>query len=87
MSLDLDAALDALTPDYNAKSGPSCSVQKLLDTLPPETAARLLTKIDDLTIQASAITGTLREAGYRINDSSLRRHRRRSKNSGCTCPR
>jgi len=87
MSLDLNSALDTLTPNVNSKSGPGCGIQRILDQLPPETATKLLAKIDDPSIQASAIAALLRDSGYHAHDTSLRRHRRRSSNSGCTCPR
>lgn len=87
MSLDLDSALDSLSPNVNSKSGPGCGIQRILDQLPADTAVKLLAKIDDQQIQASAIAALLRDSGYHAHDTSLRRHRRRSTNSGCTCPR
>jgi hypothetical protein len=80
---DLLADLDGL--NSFVKRGPECNLGKLLGTLDPSVAEKLLAKIDDASIPTTNIAKLLGKHGHRIGAVTVMRHRRRGTNQGCRC--
>lgn len=84
MATSLNDALDSLTTEY-VRKGPECSMAVLLRSLPEETAARVISLIDNSDVSATRIADTLAKAGHPIYVNSIRRHRGRGTARGCAC--
>ncbi len=61
---------------------PKCDVSIALASLPKKDAAALREAIADEAFPATQIARAVRAEGYRMGDSTVRRHRR----GDCTCP-
>lgn len=86
-SNSLDSALDALLSSPPKKqNGMVCSVSKVLENLPKETCDKLNAIMDNEKVVAHDITNLLKSYGFQVSAEVMRRHRRRAKGGGCTCP-
>lgn len=84
----LESALDSARSNPRVRRpGPKCAFAKVMDQLPPETAAKVQTALDDETNTVSELADILIAGGFDISAFSVARHRRRGQSNGCRCPR
>jgi len=84
-------ALDAIPTSGNRTTGSPCGVKRLYAVLPEELGDKVLTMIDTSNHTATDIAKTLGrfndETGIRITPWIIQKHRRRMKETGCSCIR
>lgn len=64
-----------------ALPGPSCTIGRLLTTLPKAESAALRAMLEDVAWASSSILRALREEGHAIGKEAVARHRR----GDCSC--
>lgn len=70
-----------LANPQRGQKGPDCSVRMLLRTLPPSDAEAVQAALDNPDWTAAALARLLTQEGHRVQDSTVRRHRR----GDCLC--
>lgn len=70
----------ATPPEPN--KGPACSMRTLLNTLPEDESEAVQAALDNPEWTAVALARLLTQEGHRIQDTTVRRHRR----GDCLCP-
>jgi hypothetical protein len=83
--LDFENAIDTFVPSKKA-NGMICSVKKLLDVLPESSKNKLLSLIDNPEVLSLDLVALLKTHELPISAEVMRRHRRRAKGGGCSCP-
>ena len=88
LSTLLDQIIEDSTP---IRKGPKCGLGRLLETLPPGEADKLVFLLDKSDRPHGAIAWALNQAGYAIKPYTVARHRRRLRNDTmspnyCDCP-
>ncbi|MER6232592.1 hypothetical protein ACFUC2_05350 [[Kitasatospora] papulosa] len=83
----LGTALTRLLEEPDPPRGPRCTVGAILDTLDPDTAAKVRSVLDNPAVTATRIADTLNGSGHRVQAPAVARHRRRGASNGCRCPR
>lgn len=68
--------MDEIQQDLRARRQVTCTMGRLLLSLPPEDAKDLTRALSDDAITARAIARVLVSRGHDINDQSVNRHRR-----------
>lgn len=84
-SVSLDSALDNFIPKKKT-NGMVCSVKKVLDSLEEPTKSKLLNLLDNPEALSLDICHLLKNFNYDVSAEVMRRHRRRAKGGGCSCP-
>ena len=84
-SLDLEEALDSFIP-LKKSNGMTCSVKRVLDQLGDSAREKLLKLMETPEALSLDITALLKNHGYQVSAEVMRRHRRRAKGGGCSCP-
>lgn len=84
-NLALDQAIDNFIPNKKT-NGMVCSVKKTLDSLLEPTKSKLIVLIDNPEVLSLDLVGLLKNYGYQVSAEVMRRHRRRAKGGGCSCP-
>lgn len=56
--------------------GGSCKVCAILETVPEKDASALLVALDDVRISNAGLARILRDEGFQIQETTVRRHRR-----------
>lgn len=84
-------ALDCIPTSGNRTTGNPCGIKRLYAVLPTELGDKVLTMIDTSNHTATDIAKTLGrfndETGIKITPWIVQKHRRRMKESGCSCLR
>lgn len=84
-------ALDSIPTSGNRTTGSPCAIKRLYAVLPEELGDKVLTMIDTSNHTATDIAKTLskfnNETGIRITPWIVQKHRRRMKETGCSCIR
>ena len=83
--VSLDTALDSFIPAKKT-NGMVCSVKKTLDNLQEPTKSKLIKLIENPEVLSLDLTTLLKNYGYHVSAEVMRRHRRRAKGGGCSCP-
>lgn len=85
---DFDDALDALAEENDGKAPARiCTVGYVLSQVTDEQSKKLAALLDNNVVPASKIAAVLKKNGYKVNEKSISRHRRRKRDGwGCTCP-
>ena len=82
-------ALDSIPTSGNRTTGSPCAIKRLYAVLPEELGDKVLTMIDTSNHTATDIAKTLgkfnEETGIRITSWIVQKHRRRMKQTGCSC--
>lgn len=82
-------ALDAIPTSSNRTTGSPCSIKRLRAVLPTELGDKVLMMIDTSEHTATDIAKTLAQfnevTGIRITSWIVQKHRRRLKQTGCSC--
>ena len=84
-SLSLDEALDKFVPNKKT-NGMVCSVKKVLDRIEEPTKSKLVALLENKEVLSLDLTTLLKNYGYFVSAEVMRRHRRRAKGGGCSCP-
>ena len=84
-------ALDLIPTSSNRTTGSPCGIKRLYGVLPNELGDKVLMMIDTSNHTATDIAKTLgqfnEETGIRITPWIVQKHRRRMKETGCSCIR
>jgi len=83
--LDFENALDSFVPSKKS-NGMVCSVKKVLDVLPESSKNKLLGLIDNPEVLSLDLVALLKNHELTVSAEVMRRHRRRAKGGGCSCP-
>lgn len=83
--LDFENALDSFIPSKKS-NGMVCSVKKVLDILPESSKNKLLGLINNPEVLSLDLVALLKGYGLSVSAEVMRRHRRRAKGGGCSCP-
>ena len=83
--LDFENALDSFVPSKKS-NGMVCSVKKVLDVLPESSKNKLLSLIDNPEVLSLDLVALLKSHELIVSAEVMRRHRRRAKGGGCSCP-
>jgi hypothetical protein len=83
--LDFENALDSFIPSKKS-NGMVCSVKKVLDILPESSKNKLLGLMNNPEVLSLDLVALLKGYGLPISAEVMRRHRRRAKGGGCSCP-
>jgi len=82
-------ALDSIQTSGNRTTGSPCAIKRMYALLPQELGDKVLTMIDTSQHTATDIAKTLGqfsdELGIRITPWIVQKHRRRMKQTGCSC--
>ncbi len=82
-------ALEAIPTSSNRTTGSPCAIKRLRAVLPVELGDKVLMMIDTSNHTATDIAKTLAkfndETGIRITSWIVQKHRRRMKQTGCSC--
>jgi hypothetical protein len=84
-SLSLDEALDKFVPNKKT-NGMVCSVKKILDSIEEPTKSKLVALIENREVLSLDLTTLLKNYNHYVSAEVMRRHRRRAKGGGCSCP-
>lgn len=84
-SVSFDTALDNFIPNKKS-NGMICSVKRTLDSLEEPTKSKLMNLIDNPEVLSLDLVGLLKKYNYTVSAEVMRRHRRRAKGGGCSCP-
>jgi len=84
-SLSLDEALEKFIPNKKT-NGMVCSVKKVLDRIEEPTKSKLVALLENKEVLSLDLTTLLKNYGYFVSAEVMRRHRRRAKGGGCSCP-
>ncbi len=84
-SLSFDQALNNFTPTKKS-NGMVCSVKKVLDSLQEPTKGKLMALMANDSVLSLDLVKLLKEFEYTVSAEVMRRHRRRAKGGGCSCP-
>lgn len=66
---------------FSRKAGSPCAVERVIQGFPAEDVEELRDVFDDLMVKASDLARYLASKGYKIDQSSITRHRRKE----CRC--
>ena len=83
--LDFENALDSFIPS-KISNGMVCSVKKVLDVLPESSKNKLLGLINNPEVLSLDLVALLKGYELPVSAEVMRRHRRRAKGGGCSCP-
>jgi len=83
--LDFEEALDNFIP-LKKSNGMTCSVKRVLDQLGDSAKDKLMRLLENPEALSLDITALLKNHGYQVSAEVMRRHRRRAKGGGCSCP-
>lgn len=84
-SISFEQALDNFIPNKKT-NGMVCSVKKMFDVLDNSTKIKLEALISNPDVLSLDLCNLLKSYGYNISAEVMRRHRRRAKGGGCSCP-
>jgi hypothetical protein len=83
--LSFDDALNNFTPTKKS-NGMVCSVKKVLDSLEDPTKTKLVALMANSSVLSLDLVKLLKEFDFGVSAEVMRRHRRRAKGGGCSCP-
>jgi len=83
--LDFENALDSFIPSKKS-NGMVCSVKKVLDALPESSKNKLVSLMINPEVLSLDLVALLKGYGLPVSAEVMRRHRRRAKGGGCSCP-
>ena len=83
--LSFDNALNNFTPTKKT-NGMVCSVKKVLDSLEDPTKTKLVALMANSSVLSLDLVKLLKEFDFGVSAEVMRRHRRRAKGGGCSCP-
>lgn len=83
--LNFDKALDSFIPSKKS-NGMVCSVKKVLEVLPESSRTKLLNLMENPEVLSLDLVGLLKSHNFTVSAEVMRRHRRRAKGGGCSCP-
>jgi hypothetical protein len=63
-----------------------CSVKKVLDSLEDPTKTKLVALMANSSVLSLDLVKLLKEFDFGVSAEVMRRHRRRAKGGGCSCP-
>ena len=84
-SLSFDDALDNFVSNKKS-NGMICSVKRTLDSLEEPTKSKLIKLIANPDVLSLDLVALLKKYNYVVSAEVMRRHRRRAKGGGCSCP-
>lgn len=84
-SLSFDNALNNFTPTKKV-NGMVCSVKKVLDSLEEPTKTKLVQLMANSSVLSLDLVKLLKDFNFGVSAEVMRRHRRRAKGGGCSCP-
>lgn len=83
--VDFDTALSNFIPNKKT-NGMVCSVKKILDKLENPTKDKLNALMENPQVLSLDLCNLLKQYNFSVSAEVMRRHRRRAKGGGCSCP-